>query len=93
MLTSGVTISLIINFRISFNSARGARFLKLTPWMCLWMLMVCSLVTTLLMAEQPFFSPLFFAGAIMPGPNAKGRAQDVVGEEKQGRMHNFRVTT
>ncbi|XP_065445911.1 large ribosomal subunit protein eL31-like [Chrysemys picta bellii] len=56
------------------------------------MLMVYSLVTTSLMADLPFFfSPPFFAGAILPGhrsaPAKKG------GEKKKGRSAINEVVT
>lgn len=60
----------LTNFQISF-SAWGSCFLKLTPCMHLSMLMVYSLVITSLMAEQPFFLPPFFVGAILPDPGWK----------------------
>lgn len=65
--TPGLPISSMVSFWLSL-CAQGACVLKLTPWIHLWILMVYSWVTTLLMAEQPLFClPLFFAGAILPG--------------------------
>ena len=79
MCTAWVPISFMANFWIS-SSAREARFLKPTPWMSLWTLMVYYLVTTWLMAERPFISPLFFVGAIITGPGWKERAWGIVGD-------------
>lgn len=59
------------NFQISL-SAWGVQFLKTTPWMHWWMLMVFSLVTTSMMAKQPFFFSPPFWGTILPGPSWKG---------------------
>jgi len=58
--TSGVPICFIANLRISFT-ARGARFLNPTPWSLLCKLIVYSRVTTSLIADLFFFSPLGFA--------------------------------
>lgn len=69
MYTHGVPISFMANFQISLN-APASRFLKPTPWMLLWMLMVYSLVTTSLVAERPF-SPSFHVGAVMLSPSWK----------------------
>ena len=58
--TSGVPICFIANLRISLI-ARGARFLNPTPCSLLCRLMVYSRVTTSLIADLFFFSPLDFA--------------------------------
>lgn len=52
MRTSGVPISFKANFWISLRFPR-VHFLKPVPWMCLGTLMICSLVTTSLMAGWP----------------------------------------
>lgn len=58
--TSGVPICFIANLRISLI-ARGARFLNPTPCSLLCRFMVYSRVTTSLIADLFFFSPLDFA--------------------------------
>lgn len=63
-------------------SAWGSHFLKPTPWMHLWMLMVYFLVTTSLVAEQPFFLPPFVG--VMSRPGWKEGAQGIMGRGKAG---------
>ena len=79
---SGVPVSFMANVWIS-SSAQGARFLKPAPWVCLWMPVVCSLVTTSWMAERPF-SRHPSSWAHYAGPRLERKSGGYCGRGKAG---------
>jgi hypothetical protein len=60
----------------SLLSARGARFLKLTPQICLWMVMVYFRVTTLIDGRTALLATL--CGSHSASSSWKGRARGIV---------------